>query len=189
MKNLYAKNNLQTNIWGVVLLLIGVWNIAAASSGYESLITITQEKGRQILVIKTKQDPKYQSFLLTNPPRLVIDVEDVLLQKQVIDISNNQLVEKVRVGEFKPGVMRIVVDLKHSVSYKIVNNPGTLEIHLYNIITEINFTDEEIMSVVNISFSGEVSIKYGRLSNLLYFDYQETNPGLTKLPSLQKIVL
>lgn len=63
---------------------------------------------------------KYQLLILKNPDRLVLDIEDVELTsvlKMLTDkiIASDPYIKQVRVGKFKPGVVRIAVDLKGEV--------------------------------------------------------------------------
>ncbi len=63
---------------------------------------------------------RYQLLILKNPDRLVLDIEDVELTpvlKALSDkiISDDPYIKQVRVGKFKPGVVRIAVDLKGEV--------------------------------------------------------------------------
>ena len=63
---------------------------------------------------------KYQLLILKNPDRLVLDIEDVELTnilKTLSDkiIASDPYIKQVRVGKFKPGVVRIAVDLKGEV--------------------------------------------------------------------------
>ena len=63
---------------------------------------------------------KYQLLILKNPDRLVLDIEDVELTsvlKTLSDkiIAGDPYIKQVRVGQFKPGVVRIAVDLKGEV--------------------------------------------------------------------------
>lgn len=63
---------------------------------------------------------RYQLLILKNPDRLVLDIEDVELTpvlKALSDkiIADDPYIKQVRVGKFKPGVVRIAVDLKGEV--------------------------------------------------------------------------
>jgi N-acetylmuramoyl-L-alanine amidase len=63
---------------------------------------------------------KYQLIILKNPDRLVLDIEDVELTSVLQTLSNKILssdpyIKQVRVAKYKPGVVRIAVDLKGEV--------------------------------------------------------------------------
>lgn len=63
---------------------------------------------------------KYQLIILKNPDRLVLDIEDVELTPVLQSLSDKILssdpyIKQVRVAKFKPGVVRVAVDLKGEV--------------------------------------------------------------------------
>ena len=63
---------------------------------------------------------KYQLIILKNPDRLVLDIEDVDLTsvlKTLSDkiLSSDPYIKQVRVANYKPGVVRVAVDLKGEV--------------------------------------------------------------------------
>ena len=63
---------------------------------------------------------KYQLIILKNPDRLVLDIEDLELGNALTTLSDKILssdpyIKQVRVAKFKPGVVRIAVDLKGEV--------------------------------------------------------------------------
>jgi N-acetylmuramoyl-L-alanine amidase len=63
---------------------------------------------------------KYQLIILKNPDRLVLDIEDVELTSVLQTLSDKILssdpyIKQVRVAKFKPGVVRVAIDLKGEV--------------------------------------------------------------------------
>ncbi len=63
---------------------------------------------------------KYQLLILKNPDRLVLDVEDTELTNVLQTLSDKILssdpyIKQVRVAKYKPGVVRIAIDLKGEV--------------------------------------------------------------------------
>jgi N-acetylmuramoyl-L-alanine amidase len=95
------------------------------SSSAQALNTITaarvwpaQEYTR--IAMESTAPVKYQLMILKNPDRLVLDIEDIELTsvlKTLSDkiIAGDPYIKQVRVGQFKPGVVRIAVDLKGEV--------------------------------------------------------------------------
>ena len=72
------------------------------------------------IVFDLKHPAKYNSFVLSNPARLVLDLKDFdgHIPKNLAKINNN-IVKKIRLAK-KPGnVIRIVIDLKKSSDHKI----------------------------------------------------------------------
>jgi len=72
------------------------------------------------LTLESKQPVRYNLFTIKNPDRLVVDLEDVALNAALNDLAakvgnNDPYIKSVRVGRFKPGVVRLVLDLKAQV--------------------------------------------------------------------------
>lgn len=69
------------------------------------------------LTLESKQAIRHNMFNLSNPERLVIDLEEVELGNALNNLakligSDDPYIKSVRVGRFKPGVVRLVLDLK-----------------------------------------------------------------------------
>jgi N-acetylmuramoyl-L-alanine amidase len=81
------------------------------------------------LTLESKQPIRYNLFTLKNPERLVIDLEDVEINAALTELagktgSNDPYIKSVRVGRFKAGVVRLVLDLKAQVKPQLFSlNP------------------------------------------------------------------
>ncbi len=83
----------------------------------------------------------YESFLLTNPDRMVIDLTGVTydesLSKQII---NNTIVQTIRCDQFDSRTVRIVFDLNNATDYEIHRWPGGgLEVEFNYQISDIGY--------------------------------------------------
>ncbi len=72
------------------------------------------------LTLESKQPIRYKLFTIKNPERLVIDLEEVEINATLNELAgkvNNDdpYIKSVRIGRFKPGVVRLVLDLKAEV--------------------------------------------------------------------------
>jgi N-acetylmuramoyl-L-alanine amidase len=72
------------------------------------------------LTLESKHAIRYNMFTLNNPERLVIDLNDVKLGNALNNLpklvgNDDPYIKSVRVGRFKPGVVRLVLDLKAEV--------------------------------------------------------------------------
>jgi N-acetylmuramoyl-L-alanine amidase len=72
------------------------------------------------LTLESKQPINYNLFTLSNPQRLVVDLEEVELNPALNELagkvgSDDPYIKSVRIGRFKPGVIRLVLDLKAEV--------------------------------------------------------------------------
>jgi N-acetylmuramoyl-L-alanine amidase len=78
------------------------------------------------LTLESKQAIHYSLLTLKNPERLVIDLDDVELDSQLNELgskigNDDPFIKSVRVGRFKPGVIRLVLDLKTEANPQIFN--------------------------------------------------------------------
>jgi len=91
-------------VWGAKILGVRVW----PSEDY-TRITLESDKALPI----THQ-------ILTNPDRLVVDVQGLELNPTLKDLvakvkPNDPYVSQIRVGQFQPGIVRLVFDLKEPI--------------------------------------------------------------------------
>lgn len=90
--------------WGAKILGVRIWPA-------EDYTRVTLESDRALPI--TQQ-------LLTNPDRLVVDVQGMELNSTLKDLvakvkPNDPYVSQIRVGQFQPGMVRLVLDLKEPV--------------------------------------------------------------------------
>ena len=72
------------------------------------------------LTLESKQAISHNMFTVNNPERLVIDLEDVELGSTLGELTklignDDPYIKSVRIGRFKAGVVRMVLDLKGEV--------------------------------------------------------------------------
>jgi N-acetylmuramoyl-L-alanine amidase len=72
------------------------------------------------LTLESKQPIRYNLFTLSNPQRLVIDLDEVEVNAVLNELAgkvgnDDPYIRSVRIGRFKPGVVRLVLDLKAQV--------------------------------------------------------------------------
>lgn len=71
-----------------------------------------------------QQPFKYQTFTLKNPERLVLDIENIVLNDVLTALSNkidasDPYIDQVRIANNQPNVVRVVVDLKQEVNFNV----------------------------------------------------------------------
>jgi N-acetylmuramoyl-L-alanine amidase len=104
----------------MIALLLLLW-LAPAQAAIEITATrIWPAHDYTRLTLESKHAIQHNIFSVENPDRLVIDLEDVELGdtlKQLTDKigDDDPYIKSVRVGRFKPGVVRLVLDLKGQV--------------------------------------------------------------------------
>jgi N-acetylmuramoyl-L-alanine amidase len=72
------------------------------------------------ITLESKQPISYKLFTIPNPERLVVDLEDVEINAPLNELAgkinrDDPYIKSVRVGRFKPGVVRLVLDLKAQI--------------------------------------------------------------------------
>lgn len=77
------------------------------------------------LTFESKQAIRYSLLTLKNPERLVVDLEDIEINSSLNELSNkftnDPYIKTVRVGRFKPGIVRLVFDLKTEAKPQLFN--------------------------------------------------------------------
>lgn len=102
----------------IALMLLMSGNVNAAVTVTATRVWPAQEYTR--ITIEAKEAFVYKMLMLKNPDRIVIDIENVtlnhILQTLPSQISaSDPYIQQVRVGHFKPNVLRMVVDVKTDV--------------------------------------------------------------------------
>lgn len=72
------------------------------------------------LTLESDTPINYSLILLKNPDRVVLDLEDVTLTSEIKKLpgkisADNLYIRALRIGRFKPGILRLVLDLKSEV--------------------------------------------------------------------------
>lgn len=80
------------------------------------------------ITLESSKPISQKMILLKNPDRLVLDLEDVEMSDTLKTLSSKILggdpyIKQIRVGNFKPGTMRLVIDLKSEINPKVFTLP------------------------------------------------------------------
>ena len=105
-----------------LLLLLAATAAQAAITVSAARIWPAEEYTR--ITLESDKPLAHEMIMLENPDRLVLDLEDVDLGPTLKTISDNiratdPYIQQIRTGYFKPGVVRLVVDLKTRVKPEI----------------------------------------------------------------------
>ena len=76
------------------------------------------------ITLESSKPITQKMIMLKNPDRLVLDLDDVDMSDTLKMLSSKILgsdpyIKQIRVGNFKPGVMRLVIDLKSEVNSQV----------------------------------------------------------------------
>src|ERR1700694_2750040 len=92
------------------------WSAAAnAATSASARLWPAQEYTR--LILESSSAVAHQMLAMKNPERLVLDLEDIELTGEIAQLGlrlqpNDPYIQAIRVARFKPGVVRIVLELK-----------------------------------------------------------------------------
>lgn len=106
----------------LIVLMLWLPQVFAAISIDAARIWPAQDYTR--LTLESKEAISHNMFTVNNPERLVIDLENVEISDALKEITNkigndNPYIAGIRIGRFKPGVVRLVLDLKDEIRPQI----------------------------------------------------------------------
>lgn len=109
------------------------------------------------LTIESDAPIQYKLTMLNNPDRVVLDLEDISITSEIKKLpgkisADNLYIRTIRIGQFKPRILRLVLDLKSKVkpqafTLKPVGNYGhRLVLDIYPV-----FPPDPLMALLNES--------------------------------------
>ncbi|MFO7603633.1 MAG: ShlB/FhaC/HecB family hemolysin secretion/activation protein [Gammaproteobacteria bacterium] len=102
----------------LTLALLLFWTVSAAFAAEISAVRVSGEARKARVVFDLDEGVQYKTFRLTQPERLVIDIQDGrILATARRQSSGNDVLDKIRMGKREWNVLRIVLDLKQAVDY------------------------------------------------------------------------
>jgi type IV pilus assembly protein PilQ len=121
------------------MMLSALFLILSAAGGSDPA-TVTELRvepvaGYTEIVVRTSDEVGYSDFLLTNPPRLIIDLKGArhaLAQDNFENINRGGVV-RVRTSQFRDDVVRIVVELTAPTSYTLTRQGGEIRVSFPNL--------------------------------------------------------
>ena len=135
--------------WGAKILGVRVW----PSEDY-SRVTLESDTPLPI----TQQ-------ILTNPDRLVVDVQGLELNPTLKDLvakvkPNDPYISQVRVGQFQPGIVRLVFDLKEPIKPQLFTLDPVAEYN-YRMVFDLYPTTppDPLMALVRSSAKKEIALE------------------------------
>ncbi|QEL64279.1 N-acetylmuramoyl-L-alanine amidase [Oryzomicrobium terrae] len=109
-----------------LLLLCSPWARAATRSTAPSILAVRVWPAADYTRVTLELDAplKYTYFAVKNPDRLVVDIEGIELNAALKSLANkigadDPYIKLLRAGNFKPGVVRLVMDLKTEVAPQV----------------------------------------------------------------------
>ena len=140
----------------------GATQLATAECISVLQISASDKDGSTIVEISLSGKASCSSFALSDPLRLVLDIEGAVLQSRPEPIPiNDGIIHRVRVGQFNPSVVRVVFDLSRVTSYTVVqteDKPDVIRVCFPKRVTGVEFFDRDGRAEAVIF--GEGSLQY-----------------------------
>ncbi len=79
------------------------------------------------VVIAVQNQVKFDTLRLSHPDRIVLDLQDTRLSHDLVGRTfpvNGGFLRRIRVGQFKPDVTRVVLDVQHLEAYSVFPLPN-----------------------------------------------------------------
>ncbi len=110
----------------LITLFFLLWHPHAQADIAISSVRIWPAPDYTRLTLESNQAIRYKQFMLKNPERLVIDLEEVKLHGELDGLavkvgSDDPYIKSIRAALFKPGIVRLVIDLKAEVKPQLFN--------------------------------------------------------------------
>lgn len=125
--------------------------------------------GRTTITVALTGTAAYTSFVLREPDRLVVDIDGAILPSQREPIAvGDGVVNKVRIAQFNPTVVRVVVDLARSSAYTInqpEDRPDQIVIAFPQRVTGVEFYDVDGRAGATIKGTGKLRYRTSILVN------------------------
>ena len=107
---------------GALVLLLGVQHLARGATILAVRVWPAPDYSR--VTIESDTALKTKHFFVTSPPRLVVDVEGIALNATLKELvakvgPADPTIDGIRVGQYSPDVVRLVVDLKQPVTPQV----------------------------------------------------------------------
>ena len=106
--------------------------VAATRDGEVRSVTVAPASGKVAVVIDLRGAVEVQDFTLDSPARLVLDLIGARLvaPATLYDGQNRGGVKNIRYGQFRPGVVRVVIDLDALKDYHIDRSNGQVRVEI-----------------------------------------------------------
>ncbi len=133
------------------VLMLGLAEAAQAATAVIAARVWPAEDYTRI-TLESAKPISHKMVLLKNPDRLVLDLEDVELGatlKTLSDkiLSSDPYIKQVRAAQFKPGVVRVVIDLKAEIKPTIFSLPPAGE-YKNRLVLDIYPTLDPLMAML-----------------------------------------
>jgi len=151
----------------VFALLLVSFNAYSANTITAARVWPAQDYTR--ITLESETPIKHQLIILKNPDRLVLDIENIDLNvtlKTLTDkiLASDPYIKQVRVGNFKPNVVRVAVDLKGEVKPNVFALAPVGE-YKYRLVLDIYPLQDELMAMLVKKNSADAAEAANEIAN------------------------
>ncbi|MBI4544051.1 MAG: AMIN domain-containing protein [Gemmatimonadetes bacterium] len=117
-----------------MILIAALWAMMLAERADVTALSVIPVADRTAVVIAVQGPVSVQDFLLPQPDRLVIDIAGAqhVLRSESFRGINRGGVLGLRLSQFSPQVVRVVVELDQPVTYTLERRPGEIRVSFPN---------------------------------------------------------
>ncbi|HYE10597.1 MAG TPA: N-acetylmuramoyl-L-alanine amidase family protein [Patescibacteria group bacterium] len=167
------QNNVSINEKPVTPAKPPVIQVPENIPGVSNIVNIAYDDGGGIPQINISADSaigSYHAFTMSNPDRLVIDINSAAARTEFSSKEIQQAgLLRVRIGQINnnPAIVRVVVDLASQKSYKVVQSEDkkTLSILYANVIAPVSYQKQEDIDVIVVKGASNLDTSFLKLDN------------------------
>lgn len=147
--------------------LLSVSGVGLAATAQVIAVRVWPSSSYTRVTLESNLALKYKQFTLSNPDRIVVDIENIHLNSVLKNISgqfqqNDPLIKAARIGQFDKNTVRLVLELKQGASTKLFTlNPVAefkhrLVVDLYPDIGRYDNEDDPLLALLEDYNKGEL---------------------------------
>lgn len=157
-----------TKFFLLCILFFVISNTLFAKQNQVVDIRLNTENNNERIVIESDNKINFNAFLLKNPYRLVVDLQNTNNTVKAPSFKSNNIVDKVRIGKFSKYDTRLVFDLNIKVNlinsfYLAASNINSK----HRIVIDLNFDNDDLKTEDIIGKIIEENNLYNVESNIL----------------------
>jgi N-acetylmuramoyl-L-alanine amidase len=142
--------------------LLSVSRIGFAASPHVVAVRVWPSTTYTRITLESSQSLKYKQFRLQNPSRVVIDIEDVQLNSVLKGIgekirAQDPYISQLRVGQFNKTTVRLVIELKQTISPHLFTLPPVAGFRHRLVIDLYREQDDPLLALLEDYNRGDVA--------------------------------
>src|SRR4051812_5332003 len=116
---LACRTRVAQNCVGFLVAVVAAFSLSAPAAAADQIVStrIWPAKDYTRVTLESRNEIRYSLFAVNNPERLVLDLEGIEMSAVLSDLNNkvtseDPYIQRLRVALNRPGVTRVVLDLK-----------------------------------------------------------------------------